>query len=162
MILVHAMDRLIYEIASTLNGGALRVSDSRPYKPLFLAPGFDANPLVPTSNPKDISRGINEAVEPFRNRPIVGRNRFLTDLEQAGRATPDEVSQWYLREPTGLVTVVLIDSEQVPTRYEPSGNRPSADEFLSVNGSAIETYEVMGRETHSINNGSYVHELEKL
>lgn len=156
------MDRLIYEIATSLNGGALRVSDARPYGPLFLAPGFDANPLVPTSNPKDIAGGINGAKEPFRNRTIVGRNRFLADLEQVGRATSEEASEWYLREPTGLVTVILIDSENVQTRYEANRNRYIADEFLTIEGATVESYEVMGRETHEIDNGVYVHELETL
>lgn len=164
MILVHAMDQMIYDIAVSLNDGALRVPNVSTYRPFFMAPGFDSNPLVPPSNPRDVAQRINDGVEEYRKKTLVGRNQFLVDLEDSGRASASQVQDWYLKDPTGLVVVALIDSDRVEAHYQRSGGPYSADEFVTERDESVkrDTYELLRNERHEIDAGRYSHSLVKV
>lgn len=169
VLLFHAMDMMIWELARDFNNGALPASrgteeeDAR----MHFAPGFDANPLVRASNPKDIAEAIMKGDNDMRRRTELGRNRFITDLLRArhiGRFEFfDALFDALGREPTNKVIVVVVDDEAVAVEYsEKTTDGRVANEFLLMLGQTIpkDSYRIMDFEEHRINDGSYHHTLQ--
>ncbi len=158
--LFHAMDEALFEIALQYNNGDLRVATlpggvSSP--PLYFAPGIDANPLVPTSNPVDIA---DEIVAGGRNSATVdGIFGFATDLFDARTIDINVFRSIIARSPSQLVRVVKSNTSFIDTSYRPVDDSLNfADEFISAPSVRVSasTYVSLMSQEHSFLAGGHV------
>lgn len=156
MDLVHAMDSLLLEIATKLNEGSLRVTGVDPYVPMHFAPGMDANPLVPMSNPKDIATAIQNGDPRRRLSTRKGALLFLLQIEERSGARLDP--EWFSRRYTDQPVVLVAKPERVRGDLRVIANDPYlSSEYATSMDEPVKDYELLSEDCHHLEAGAYRH-----
>jgi hypothetical protein len=157
VILVHATDRTFIDLARRFGLTGLRVAGARGR--MFFAPGLDANPLVPGSNPKDIAVGIRTGDPRVRERHIEGLGTFVDALLLAGLVPDEQIGELVTTSLSGEVVFVALEGATVlehPVRWRWRGD-DQYDQVAIIDAvdAAALPYRILVEERHVARSGGY-------
>jgi hypothetical protein len=124
---------------------------------MYFAPGIDANPGVPGSNPKDIALAIEAGQTHQRNRTALGMIYFASDLLAAGRMSGDEAAGWLARDATDRAVIVALDVDAETVTVVPltTSYGRVAEEAIVFDVDQLDSYAVMVSEHHDSDGPGY-------